>query len=42
MNGKSEFFVDHVHTTPAGSAQLAKIVADDLAKVLSESAAESQ
>ncbi len=34
MNGKSEYFGDHVHTSPAGSARLAQIVADELAVVL--------
>ncbi len=31
MNGESELFADHVHTTPAGSEELASIVAAALA-----------
>lgn len=32
MNGKSEFFADHVHTTPSGSRELAKTIAAALAE----------
>ncbi len=32
MNGKSKLFVDHVHTTPSGSDELASIVAMALTK----------
>jgi len=30
MNGRSTLFADHVHTTPAGSRELARLVADAL------------
>jgi len=33
MNGRSELFADHVHTTPAGSEELASIVAAALTAV---------
>lgn len=34
MNGRSELFADHVHTTQAGSKELARIVADELGPIL--------
>jgi len=36
MNGKGEYFSDHVHTSPEGSAKLAEIVADQLGPILAE------
>jgi hypothetical protein len=36
LNGNYEFFVDHVHLTEEGSAQLARVVAQDLAALLKE------
>jgi lysophospholipase L1-like esterase len=34
MGGKDEYFVDHVHLTEIGSEELARITAQDLAKLI--------
>lgn len=40
MNGRSNLFVDHVHTTPAGSKALARLVSDALASRIAVSSAD--
>jgi len=36
LNGKPEFFADHVHLTERGSAELARLVAPELALIIKE------
>ena len=42
MNGRSELFSDHVHTTPAGSEELASIIAAALAAAKAPFEAQTQ
>ena len=42
MNGREEFFADHVHTTPKGSEEIAKTVAGFFLKQMNDQEIENE